>query len=121
MAVTNLRMVVKQLAGRGLGELIARNTVVVGTFPAVVTLSICVRYDGVVPPHQYVEAYIETPSGSIADRSSAYTGTQRTNHGEVTLSVKLTANESGVYTIRATLDNRDVPPQKISIRQAGAA
>src|SRR5687767_6082638 len=119
MSLTNLRMVVKQVAGREGGGAILRNTLLVRSFPTAVTLDICVRYDGVVPPHQYVEASVETPSGAIAHKSSSYTTKQRTSHGEVTLSATLTAYEAGVYTIRATLHNRDVPPQKITIQRSG--
>jgi hypothetical protein len=120
VALTNLRMVVKPVADRGGDEAIPRNTVLVGAFPAAVMFTISIRYDGFVPPHQHVEALIETPSGSIAVKSSGYTSKQRTNHGEVTISTTLTAREAGVYTVRATLDNRDVPPQKIAIRQSEA-
>jgi hypothetical protein len=118
MALTNLRMMVKQVADRG-GDVAPRNTVLVGAFPAAVTISICVRYDGVVPPHQHVEAFVDTPSGATAGKASAYTSSQRTIHGEVTFTAKLTAYEAGAYTVRATLHNQDVPPQRISIRQSG--
>ena len=118
MAVTNLRMLVKQMSDRGVDEVIARTGLEVKAFPAALALTVCVRYDGVLPSHQYVEASVETPSGAVADKSSAYTGKQLTVHGEVTLSVQLTAAEAGVYTVRATVDNRDVPAQKIAIRQS---
>jgi hypothetical protein len=121
MRVTNLRMVVETVPDHGAGQLVPGNTLLVSAFPVAITLNVRIRYDGVIPPDHAVEAAVETPSGSVADKAWAYTGKQQTANGEVKVSLKFTAFEAGVYTTRATVNNQDVPPKRLEIRRSAPA
>jgi hypothetical protein len=115
----NLRMVVDCAAADGPGQILPGNTLLVGAFPAAITITMRIRYDGGVPPNQAIEASVETPSGTVAERHSSYTGTQN-RRGEITIPLRFTAYEAGTYTARAMLGNQDVPPKKLTIRRSAA-
>ena len=119
MRLTNLRMVVECVADGGKGQILPGNTLLVGAFPAAITLTMRIRYDGAAPPNQAIEASVESPSGTVAERHSSYTGTQN-RHGEITIPLRFSAYEAGTYTARAMLGNQDVPPKKVTIRRSAA-
>jgi hypothetical protein len=116
MALTNLRVVVKNMDGSRLGQRLAHgSTLFAPEFPVDLTWHASLTYDLVSHATLTLVAQVEAPDGSIVAQSWAGAMNLANSAGVEIPIEEFSVSEPGRYTVRATVDGKPLPPQRITI------
>lgn len=118
MALTNLRIAVKNVDGSRLGQRLTHgSTLFVAEFPVDLTWHAHVTYDLVATGTLTFVAQVESPDGSIVAQSWAGAMNLANSAGVEIPIEDFTVAEPGRYTVRATVGGESLPPQRIAIKR----